>query len=220
MTNERSTSTLVTSRIGLNIVAKPKYFHNGILVIKCMATLTLVYEYETIEHIVTGSSKNKYKKDWSLLPNLRQPIITGMKKNFRLDEILNLNCTTTMKNAQLKWFINQIPANENDLIHYDNHNNHNHYYDSLKILGLWLRMDKHHLQMPELQLRCVSYFYKQISQSNSTLKIRTFNHNYKGGDDFWDSSSSSSDRCCLLLSSLLLSICILVAAVACHVHCL
>ncbi|XP_075679758.1 uncharacterized protein LOC113799130 isoform X2 [Dermatophagoides pteronyssinus] len=178
MTNERSTSTLVTSRIGLNLVAKPKYFH-----------------------MVTGSLvKNKNKREWSLQPNVRQPVITGMKKNFRLDEILNLNCTTTMQNAQLRWFINQIPANESDLIRYDQHHHRHHYdtYQSLTILGLWLRMNKHLLQMSELQLRCVSYFFKQISQLNSTLKIRTFNHNNAGAGggngELWglDSTSSSS----------------------------
>ncbi|XP_075679757.1 uncharacterized protein LOC113799130 isoform X1 [Dermatophagoides pteronyssinus] len=201
MTNERSTSTLVTSRIGLNLVAKPKYFHMGILEIKCTATLTIVYEYDAIEHLVTGSLvKNKNKREWSLQPNVRQPVITGMKKNFRLDEILNLNCTTTMQNAQLRWFINQIPANESDLIRYDQHHHRHHYdtYQSLTILGLWLRMNKHLLQMSELQLRCVSYFFKQISQLNSTLKIRTFNHNNAGAGggngELWglDSTSSSS----------------------------
>lgn len=50
-------------------------------------------------------------------------------------------------------------------------------------------MDKHLLQMTELKLRCISLFFKQINQFNSTLKIRTFDQrndgNHFGEESEW-----------------------------------
>lgn len=56
---EKSPSGLLTTKIGLNIYANPQYFTKGVLEIKCLATLTIVYVYETSERLVTGSFKNK-----------------------------------------------------------------------------------------------------------------------------------------------------------------
>ncbi|KAF7488390.1 hypothetical protein SSS_06551 [Sarcoptes scabiei] len=182
MTNVRSTSSLIASRIGLNMQAKPHYFRSGVLEIKCIATLILVYEYEAIENLVTGSSRNKKNLEWSLQPNIRTPVIVGMKQNYRLDENLNINCTSSIENAKLKWFINFNEANQSDLIQYRTEPNR-------FILGLWIRMDKHLLQMTELKLRCISLFFKQINQFNSTLKIRTFDQrndgNHFGEESEW-----------------------------------
>ncbi|KPM05773.1 chromatin assembly factor I P60 subunit-like protein [Sarcoptes scabiei] len=162
--------------------AKPHYFRSGVLEIKCIATLILVYEYEAIENLVTGSSRNKKNLEWSLQPNIRTPVIVGMKQNYRLDENLNINCTSSIENAKLKWFINFNEANQSDLIQYRTEPNR-------FILGLWIRMDKHLLQMTELKLRCISLFFKQINQFNSTLKIRTFDQrndgNHFGEESEW-----------------------------------
>ena len=39
--------------------AKGADFQRGVLEIRCTATLTIVYEYESTEHLVTGSFKNR-----------------------------------------------------------------------------------------------------------------------------------------------------------------
>lgn len=49
-----------TSSLALNMVAKAADFERGgVLEIRCTATLYVLYEYESTEHLVTGSFKNK-----------------------------------------------------------------------------------------------------------------------------------------------------------------
>ena len=38
-------------------------------------------------------------------PDVKTPVISGMKKNYLLNDILKLNCSVSIKNAKLKWFI-------------------------------------------------------------------------------------------------------------------
>lgn len=56
---EKSSNGLLATQSMLNILARPNYFRHGILEIKCVATMTIVYEYDTTEHLITGSFKNK-----------------------------------------------------------------------------------------------------------------------------------------------------------------
>lgn len=126
--SEKFHSGLVSSHIALNIHAKPHLFKKGIIEIKCVASLSVVLKYQTVERLVTGSFKNKSNNrvpSWrkgkkfrdlvsclqlfgnftELQPNQKTPVISGMKKNYLLNEILKLNCSTGIQNAKLKWFI-------------------------------------------------------------------------------------------------------------------
>lgn len=38
-------------------------------------------------------------------PNSKAPMISGMKRNYLLNDILKLNCSTTMQSAKIRWFI-------------------------------------------------------------------------------------------------------------------
>lgn len=57
-------------------------------------------------------------------------------------------------------------ANDNNLNLYEKQNN------GIDVLALWIRMDKRYIQIADLQLRCVSYYYKQIHQWISTISIQ------------------------------------------------
>lgn len=59
VSQDKLSSGLVTSESSLDLQARPTYFRHGILEIKCVAMMTILYEYETTEHLVTGSFKNK-----------------------------------------------------------------------------------------------------------------------------------------------------------------
>ena len=50
---------LQATSLALNMYAKGADFQRGVLEIRCTATLTIVYEYESTEHLVTGSFKNR-----------------------------------------------------------------------------------------------------------------------------------------------------------------
>lgn len=57
------------------------------------------------------------------------------------------------------------------------------------MLGLWLRMEKRLVQMPELKLHCRSYSAKQMAQVHGKLQIRTYDyHNQRS----WESQFASS----------------------------
>lgn len=49
----------IESVLALNVIAHSNDFIRGILEIKCVATLSLWYKYDTTERLVTGSFKNK-----------------------------------------------------------------------------------------------------------------------------------------------------------------
>lgn len=131
----KSSNGLVATQSMLNIQARPNYFRNGVLEIKCAATMTIVYEYDTTEHLVTGSFKNKsvnripvWRKgkawsrldlcsanllllllssstEWPMQANVKTPTISGMRKNYLINDVLKLNCSTSTRNARLKWYI-------------------------------------------------------------------------------------------------------------------
>lgn len=60
-TSIKSGLNLASSQIGINIIANPKHFQNGVLQIKCIAKLIIIFEYDTTEYLITGSFKNKTK---------------------------------------------------------------------------------------------------------------------------------------------------------------
>lgn len=69
-----------------------------------------------------------------------------------------------------------LQVNETHLVRYERLGN--------RVLGLWIRMEKKFIQMPELRLRCLSYYPKQIAQFDSQLQIRTYDNQSWGESQF------------------------------------
>lgn len=46
------------------------------------------------------------------------PVIKGLRTSYRVGELLNVNCSTTARDAQLKWYLNDEQINSNYLIPY------------------------------------------------------------------------------------------------------
>lgn len=57
------------------------------------------------------------KTDLHLRPK-ETPVIKGLRTSYRVGDLLNVNCSTSARDAQLKWFLNDEQLNANYLIPY------------------------------------------------------------------------------------------------------
>ena len=53
-----------------------------------------------------------------LLRQKETPVIKGLRTSYRVGDLLNVNCTTSARDAQLKWYLNDEPISSNFLIPY------------------------------------------------------------------------------------------------------
>ena len=102
------------------------------------------------------------------------PIITGIRDKYNVNDIVNLNCSTTILNAQLSWFINGKKVNNTYLTKYDKNPNNN----GESILNLRFQMEKKYFQTEEIELQCTVYYIKIIADFQEQIIIRTFNSEY------------------------------------------
>ena len=142
-----------------------------------------------------------------------------MKRNYQLNETLNLNCSSAVRNAKLKWFImnrevghfeqfsqksaniltcwvSSLQVNDAHLVRYPptaNRGGSSRSPSYSEVLGLRLQMEKRLIQMPELRLHCRSYSSRQIAQVHAKLQIRTYD-NQSWESQFASSSSGGSSR--------------------------
>ncbi|CAG2170154.1 unnamed protein product [Oppiella nova] len=76
---------LQSTKLGLVFRATPNYFHRGVLRLRCTATLTLVYDFEAVEYVVSGTVKNKtyltpHNKDAVYTKLLAKPMMQSLNK--------------------------------------------------------------------------------------------------------------------------------------------
>ncbi|KAH9416442.1 hypothetical protein DERP_012870 [Dermatophagoides pteronyssinus] len=169
---------LIQSKLGLNFQINPKYFQNdNSLRIRCQSSLMFLYELKTVEYLIDGSKQTKSlsrRRYTSAQINSKEmPIIIGIRDKYNVNDIVNLNCSTTILNAQLSWFINGKKVNNTYLTKYDKNPNNGE-----SILNLRFQMEKKYFQTEEIELQCTVYYIKIIADFQEQIIIRTFNSEY------------------------------------------
>ncbi|XP_054169260.1 uncharacterized protein LOC128966434 [Oppia nitens] len=173
-----SVDGLQSSQLGLTFRATPNYFHRGVLRLRCTATLTLLYDFEAIEYVVSGgTARNKTylsnqfaNKDWSLQSdNKDTPIILGVQQKYNVNDVLAVNCSSVAQGAQLKWLINDQQVNSSQTIRYNSDKS------GKSVLGLTFMMEVQHFQLQELKLSCVAQHSRTIAHYSDDVVIRTMN---------------------------------------------
>lgn len=131
------------------------------------------------------------------------PTITGGKVSYRLNDWVDLNCSTTAHSTSiLRWFVNDIDAGSHSTVQYSQSSGE----DDLQVtststgstrrksakksqlsrknfpfnrgytLGLRLQIKPIHLQSQQLTLRCQSITYDVLQESSTSLKITSNNY--------------------------------------------
>nr|XP_046918377.1 uncharacterized protein LOC124498629 [Dermatophagoides farinae] len=170
-----SSTGLIQTKLGLNFQVNHKYFQHDSLRIRCQASLMFVYELKTVEYLIDGSkqTKSSARSYTSAQINSKEmPIISGIRDKYNVNDIVNLNCSTTVLNAQLSWFINGKKVNNSYLTKNENRLN------GEIILNLRFTMEKRYFQTEEIELQCTVYCLKMIADFQEQVIIRTFNSEY------------------------------------------
>lgn len=138
------------------------------------------------------------------------PIISGVRDKYNVNDIVNLNCSTTALNAHLSWFINgkkvryffdkkfqvlnfYFKMNSSHLIKYPDNEKRE------TIVGIRFIMEKKHFQTEEIELQCSAFCIKTIADFQEQIIIRTFN------SDYLLSHSSSCSASILIQSNFIFS---------------
>ncbi|XP_069987558.1 uncharacterized protein [Penaeus vannamei] len=141
-----------------------------------------------VDLTATGQYKCEVGRDWPdftfddktanmtvvVIPNERPRIEGVVDGHFRVDDLVNLNCTAapSMPAATLLWYINDAAAPKDDLRHYSHVKTADGLYVST--LGLNFKLTKGHFKQGELKLKCtatIATLYHKVeehSQVNPT----------------------------------------------------
>ncbi|KAI7690362.1 hypothetical protein SSS_01120, partial [Sarcoptes scabiei] len=169
---------LVQTNLTLSFKADREFFQHDNLRIRCAASLMFIYELKTIEYLIDGSKPKRsssYRRYSTAQINSKEmPKISGVRDKYNVNDVANLNCSTTIPNAQLSWFINGRKANGSNLIVHRGVRNRK----EETILGIRFVMEKKYFQTEEMELQCTAYYIKTIADFQEQAIIRTFNSEF------------------------------------------
>ncbi|XP_023216292.1 uncharacterized protein LOC111618899 [Centruroides sculpturatus] len=154
---------LQLSRLGLKFVANKSYFPDGLLKFLCIANYTIISSITSDEYYATNSSK-PLGPHLALSSFRSSPIISGARRRYEVGDLVFVNCTApkSLSHTQLKWFINDKEAREENVFVYPDHV----YPDGQRAdnVGLRFIVQPHHFQRDIIRLKCSAVLTSIISK--------------------------------------------------------
>ena len=163
-------SGLQNNELGLRFKLLPEFFYNGIVKLTCKSTIGMLDEFETTTWIINGAQvkTGSFSTYWSARQpdNREPPKIIGVRRQYRVNEVLNINCISAAKDARLIWSIDDRPVRRDSLILYDNGNSGH------TMLGLHLVMEEHHIKPQGIKIKCLALIPRTISEEQTSVEVR------------------------------------------------
>ena len=158
-----------SAKLGLTLQASAQYFRNGAIKLSCKANFKLVNEFGATESIINGRPIPKQSFWLGIRANNSEvPFIDGMRSMYRLNDVLDINCTSTAKDVHLDWFVNDwLVMDSSKLINYDRK------HETTK-LGLRMVLDSHD-KLNKLKLKCLARVGHDIDEYQENIIMITTN---------------------------------------------
>ncbi|XP_022253046.1 uncharacterized protein LOC106468279, partial [Limulus polyphemus] len=192
---------LVSSKLGLYFEVTPEHFVRDTITLRCSAVISNNYSLSS-EEIIIGGSVLPSSPYPSIGSSSGGPVITGGYSAYRIDDIVDVNCTSGSSKTPplLRWFINENQANSRYLVNYPL------LFDKAEIitasLGLRFIVKEKHFQNGEMHLKCTSTLSEVM---NMTTKRQIFGNHHKNSG-FHASESEARGNCARPVNGLFLPV--------------